>query len=67
MQLFQKRVFDPLNKDVETLYPIISEIWKCCPYHDATDHNIGRCLGFRYGVESIVNMGMIQVEFVPRV
>ncbi|KAH0780992.1 hypothetical protein KY290_000590 [Solanum tuberosum] len=61
-----KGVFASIIKDDEEIDPVGIEIWKPCPYHDAIDHNIGRCLGFRYDVESLINMGKIQVEFTPR-
>ena len=35
------------------------------PLSQATDHSIEKCLAFRYGMEALVNMGNIQVEFVP--
>ncbi|KAH0652419.1 hypothetical protein KY290_030852 [Solanum tuberosum] len=64
--LVQKGVLASIRKDDEAIDPVGIEIWKPCPYHDAIDHNIGRCLRFCYDVESLVNMGKIQVEFVPR-
>ncbi|KAH0663233.1 hypothetical protein KY284_028164 [Solanum tuberosum] len=64
--LVQKGVLASIRKDDEAIYPVGIEIWKPCPYHNAIDHNIERCLKFRYDVESLVNMGKIQVEFVPR-
>ncbi|KAH0743596.1 hypothetical protein KY290_031589 [Solanum tuberosum] len=65
-QLVRKGVLASIRKDGEAIDPIGSEIWKSCPYHDATDHNIRRCLKFRYDVESLDNMGKIQVEFTSR-
>uniref|UniRef100_M1B272 Uncharacterized protein n=1 Tax=Solanum tuberosum TaxID=4113 RepID=M1B272_SOLTU len=59
-------VLASIRNDDEAIDPVGIEIWKPCPYHDAIDHNIGRFLRFRYDVESLVNMGKIQVEFVPR-
>uniref|UniRef100_M1AEV4 Uncharacterized protein n=1 Tax=Solanum tuberosum TaxID=4113 RepID=M1AEV4_SOLTU len=64
--LVRKGILASIGKDDEAIDPVGIEIWKPCPYHDAIDHNIGRCLRFRYDVESLVNMGKIQVEFVPR-
>uniref|UniRef100_M1E0C5 Uncharacterized protein n=1 Tax=Solanum tuberosum TaxID=4113 RepID=M1E0C5_SOLTU len=65
-QLVRKRVLASIIKDEKAIDPVGIEIWKPFPYHDAIDHNIGRCLRFHYDVESLVNMGKIQVEFVPR-
>ncbi|KAH0709407.1 hypothetical protein KY284_010834 [Solanum tuberosum] len=64
-QLVQKGVLASIRKDDEGIDPVGIEIWKPCPYHDAIDHNIGRCLGFRYDVEYLINMRKIQVEFTP--
>uniref|UniRef100_M1AQF9 Uncharacterized protein n=1 Tax=Solanum tuberosum TaxID=4113 RepID=M1AQF9_SOLTU len=52
-----KRVLASIRKDDEAIDSVGIEIWKPCPYHDAIDHNIGRCLRFRYDVEYLVNMG----------
>uniref|UniRef100_M1DA97 Uncharacterized protein n=1 Tax=Solanum tuberosum TaxID=4113 RepID=M1DA97_SOLTU len=63
--LVRKGVLASIRKDDEAIDPVGIGIWKPCPFHDAIDHNIGRCLRFRYDVESLVNVGKIQVEFVP--
>lgn len=63
--LVQKGVFVPLYKEVEALYSLGSEVRKHFPYHYATDHSLARCLKFLHDVESLVNMGNIQVEFFP--
>ncbi|KAH0652523.1 hypothetical protein KY289_030201 [Solanum tuberosum] len=65
-QLVQKGVLASIRMYDKAIDPIGIEIWKPCPYHDAIDHNIGRSLGFRYDVESLINMGKIQVKFTPR-
>uniref|UniRef100_M1DQ46 Uncharacterized protein n=1 Tax=Solanum tuberosum TaxID=4113 RepID=M1DQ46_SOLTU len=64
---FEGGVLTPIKRDDGTFDPVGIEIWKPCPYHDAIDHNIGKCLGFRYDVESLINKGRIQVEFPPMV
>ena len=45
--------------------PVGEEILKPCAYHNATNHSLSRCLSFCYDIEASVNMGKIQVEFVP--
>ncbi|KAH0781613.1 hypothetical protein KY290_001211 [Solanum tuberosum] len=65
-ELVRKGVLASLRKDGEAIDPFGSKIWKPCCYHDAIDHNIGRCLRFLCDVESLVNVGKIHVEFVPR-
>uniref|UniRef100_M1DN57 Uncharacterized protein n=1 Tax=Solanum tuberosum TaxID=4113 RepID=M1DN57_SOLTU len=61
-QLVQKGVLASVRKDDEAIDLVGIEIWKPYPYHDAIDHNIGRCLRFCYEAESLVNMGKIQVK-----
>ncbi|KAH0755082.1 hypothetical protein KY290_025352 [Solanum tuberosum] len=63
--LVRKGILASIRKDDEAIDPVGIEIWNPCPYHDATYHNIARCLGFHYDVESLINMGKIQVEFTP--
>ncbi|KAH0712287.1 hypothetical protein KY289_008246 [Solanum tuberosum] len=64
-QLVQRGILTPIKRDDGIVEPFEIKIWKPCPYHDDIDHNIGMCLGFRYDVESLINMGRIQVEFLP--
>ncbi|KAH0661296.1 hypothetical protein KY284_026227 [Solanum tuberosum] len=59
-------VTDHTLKDDKAIDLVGIEIQKSCPYHDAIDHNIGKFLGFHYDMESLINMGKIQVEFTPR-
>uniref|UniRef100_M1DFK5 Uncharacterized protein n=1 Tax=Solanum tuberosum TaxID=4113 RepID=M1DFK5_SOLTU len=39
-------VLTPIKRDDGTVDPVGIEIWKPCPYHDAIDHNIGKCLRY---------------------
>uniref|UniRef100_M1DDA2 Uncharacterized protein n=1 Tax=Solanum tuberosum TaxID=4113 RepID=M1DDA2_SOLTU len=64
-ELVRKGVLTSIKRDDETFDPVRIEIWKPCPYHDTIDHIVGMCLGFRYDLESLINKGRIQVEFLP--
>ena len=65
-ELVQNRVFTPFYKDVDVLYSLWFEVWKCFPYHNAAGHSIKMCLAFRHDMEYLISIGKIQVEFVPR-
>uniref|UniRef100_M1DVL6 Uncharacterized protein n=1 Tax=Solanum tuberosum TaxID=4113 RepID=M1DVL6_SOLTU len=64
-QLVQRGILTPIRRDDEFVDAFGDEIWKPCHYHDAVDHNIGMCLGFRYDMEFLINKGKIQVDFPP--
>lgn len=42
------------------------EVWKHYPYHNATDDNIEKYLDFCHDLVSLINIGKIQVEILPR-
>ena len=48
MDLVKNGVLAFLHDDERFLNPIGGEIFKPCAYHDAIDHSISKCLGFRY-------------------
>lgn len=57
IDLVQKGVLAFIREDDGAFDPVGMEIWKPCPYHDATDYSIGRCLRFRCNMESLDNIG----------
>lgn len=64
-ELVQNDIFTYFFRGMDMLYSLRYEVWKRCPYHDDTDHNIEKCLDFRQRLKSLTDMGNIQVEIAP--
>ena len=45
-ELVQNGVFTHFYRGMDMMYSLQYEILKCCPYHNATDYNIEKCLDF---------------------
>ena len=65
LEFVQNGAFNPFYKEVEALYSLWFEARKRCPYHNAIDHNIEKCLAFCHNVEYLISIGNIQVEPIP--
>ena len=55
-----------IHEDDRGLDPVGVEILKPYAYHNATNHSLSRCLNFCYDIGTLVNLGKILIEFVPR-